>query len=194
MEEDIGFAAHVKSFFIDHQPPGRPPKLALSEQSTSNPGTSSFPAITNAAAALDAHPEVAAHHYHAADEDEEEEEEEDEEEEEEAESDSEAQTGQAASRQVAGKNHQVVVGAAGQSELMQLEMSEDIRLGSPDDVSNNLDSDFHMLTVNQAGNTFQADHQRRIDAFQAESSRSWPMMQQPLTLRNGHEAPPSGNN
>nr|KYP55566.1 Transcription factor TT8 [Cajanus cajan] len=32
-------------------------------------------------------------------------------------------------------------------ELMQLEMPEDIRVGSPNDGSNNLDSDFHLLAV-----------------------------------------------
>ncbi|PIN25844.1 hypothetical protein CDL12_01396 [Handroanthus impetiginosus] len=37
---------------------------------------------------------------------------------------------------------------------MQLDMSEDIRLGSPpDDGSNNLDSDFNLLAVSQSGNT-----------------------------------------
>ncbi|PKI60599.1 transcription factor BHLH42-like [Punica granatum] len=190
IQEDIGFTTHVKSFFIDHQPP-LPPKPALSEHSTSNPATSSdhprfnsppVPSIVYAAAAVD--PPVAAHQ--AADD-----EEEDEEEEDEAESDSEAETGQAASRQAVGQNPQAgVVGAAEQSELMQLEMSEDIRLGSPDDASNNLDSDFHMLTVNQAGNINQADHQRRIDSFRAESSRRWQMMQDPL--RSSLQGPPSG--
>lgn len=122
-----------------------------------------------------------------------EEDEEDEEEEEEAESDSEAEMDQVAGRQPGGQNTQGVVGTAEQSELMQLEMSEDIRLGSPDDGSNNLDSDFHMLTVNnQAGKINLADHQRRINEFRAESSRRWQVMQDPM--RSTLQTPPSGNN
>lgn len=71
----------------------------------------------------------------------------------------------------------VVPPVAEPSELMQLEMSEDIRLGSPDDGSNNLDSDFHLLAVSQGVN--QADDQRQpADPFRAESSRKWPMVVQ----------------
>lgn len=102
--------------------------------------------------------------------------------EEEQESDSEAETGRN-SLQDAAQNPQVVVPPVAEpSELMQLEMSEDIRLGSPDDGSNNLDSDFHLLAVSQGGNP--ADQQRRADSFKAESSRRWPMisgLQPPLS-------------
>lgn len=192
MPEDIGFTTRVKSFFVDHQPP-HPPKPALSEHSTSNPATSSdyprfqsppVPAIVYTTAAMD--PPAAAQQApgnEEEEEDEEEEEEEDEEEEEEAESDSEAETG--------ARNPQGAAAAAEQSELMQLEMSEDIRLGSPDDGSNNLDSDFHMLTVNNQAGLDPADHQRRVAEFRAESSRRWQMMQE--TPRNAIQSPPTGS-
>ncbi|OMP05030.1 hypothetical protein COLO4_09107 [Corchorus olitorius] len=89
-------------------------------------------------------------------------------------------------RQVPPQNAQAV--AAEPSELMQLEMSEDIRLGSPDDASNNLDSDFHMLTVSQTGNP--AEQQRRADSFRAESSRRWQMVQDPMSC--SFQPPSSG--
>ncbi|PPD72192.1 hypothetical protein GOBAR_DD30913 [Gossypium barbadense] len=63
------------------------------------------------------------------------------------------------------------------SELMQLDMSEDIKLGSPDDASNNLDSDFNMLAVSQSGNP--TDNQRRAELFRDESNRRWQMLQEP---------------
>ncbi|XP_031402895.1 transcription factor BHLH42-like isoform X2 [Punica granatum] len=199
VQEDVGFTTHVKSFFADHQPP-HPPKPALSEHSTSNPATSSGhprfnysppgSTIMYTAAAVD--PPVAAHQ---ADADDDEEDEEEEDEEDHAESDSEAETGRAAShQQVVGQHNPQagLVGAAEQSELMQLEMSEDIRLGSPDDGSNNLDSDFHMLTVNKAvGNIINpADHQRRVDSFRAESSRRWQMPEGPPRSSGLNVGPP----
>lgn len=177
---------------MDHQPPLPLSKPALSGHSTSNPSMSSehprfhsptVPAVVYSAAAVDPRPLEVAHQ--AVDE---------EEDEEEAGSDSEAETGLAASRRAVRQGLQGVVAAAEQSELMQLEMSEDIRLGSPEDGSNNLDSDLHMLTVNQnqAGNVNTADHQRRVDAFRAESCRRWQLLQDPLGSLP--EGPPSGIN
>ena len=59
------------------------------------------------------------------------------------------------------------------SELMQLEMSEGIRLGSPDDGSNNLDLDFPLINQESL-----MDHQSRADSFRMESARRWaPMLQ-----------------
>lgn len=78
--------------------------------------------------------------------------------------------------------------AAEPSELIQLEMSEGIRLGSPDDGSNNLDSDFHMLAVSQPGSS--VDHQRRADSYRAESARRWPMLQDPLCSSGLQQPPP----
>lgn len=56
--------------------------------------------------------------------------------------------------------------AAEASELMQIDMSEAIRLGSPDDGSNNMDTDFHLDGVSQAGNN-------TADSYKAETAISW---------------------
>lgn len=176
VQENLGFIQHIKSFFMDHHPP-HPPKPALSEHSTSNPAASSehsrfqsppLPAMYSAADHQQAN-------NNPAEEEEDDEEEDEEEEEEEADSDSEAETGRH-SRMAVAQNASglaTVPTAAEPSELMQLEMSEDIRLGSPDG-SNNLDSDFHMLAVSQSGNP--VDHQRRADSYKAESTRRWPSL------------------
>ena len=81
-----------------------------------------------------------------------------------------------------------MAGSAEPSELIQLEMSEGIRLGSPDDGSNNLDSDFHMLAVTQPGSS--VDHQRRADSYRAESARRWPMLPDPLSGGGALQQPP----
>ncbi|XVF32594.1 hypothetical protein REPUB_Repub17cG0095700 [Reevesia pubescens] len=183
VQEDLGLVQHVKTFFTDHShinPNPPPPKPALSEHSTSNPATSSnhtrfhSPPIPPMYAAAD--PPVNANK-EDDDEEEEDDDDDDDDEEEEPESDS-VETGRN-SGQVPAQNTQTVAAAAEPSELMQLEMSEDIRLGSPDDASNNLDSDFHMLAVSQSGNP--ADQQGRADSFKAESSRRWQMLQEPMS-------------
>jgi len=46
MEEDLNFIQHIKSFFIDEQPPTAKP--AVSEHSTSNPTSSSYPVLVTA--------------------------------------------------------------------------------------------------------------------------------------------------
>lgn len=177
MVEDIGLISHVKTFFVDHQPL-HPPRPALSEQSTSNPVASTqhhhYPPfqspLASAPAALYA-PEARLANQA---------EEEEEEEEEEVESDSEAEAGRATTlNQI---QNPVLVGgearraATKPNELMQLEMSEDIRLGSPEDGSNYLDSDFNMLRGNPAAINNSMDHQRRVGLRRAESSsRIWQM-------------------
>ncbi|XP_022771095.1 basic helix-loop-helix protein A-like [Durio zibethinus] len=188
VQEDLGLVQHVKTFFNDsHNPIPPPPKPALSEHSTSNPATSSdhtrfhSPSIPPTYAAAD--PPVNANQEDDDDEDDEEEEEDDGEE---PESDS-AETGRNI-REVPTQNTQAVAAAAEPSELMQMEMSEDIKLGSPDDASNNLDSDFHMLAVSQSGNP--AEQQRRADSFKAESSRRWQTLQEPIS--NSLQPPSSG--
>ena len=199
MPEDLAFVQHIQSFFSDHHNHNpHPPKPALSEHSTSNPASSSghtrfhSPPVPPVYSSAD--PPM------NAEEEEEEEEEEDEEEEDEGgESDSEAETGRNG-RAMAVQNahpHAIVavpVPTTDQpSELMQLEMSEDIRLGSPDDASNNLDSDFHMLAVTQSGNPI-ADHhhQRRADSYRGESAPRWPMLQEPTSSGIQIRPPSSG--
>ncbi|GMH27748.1 hypothetical protein Nepgr_029591 [Nepenthes gracilis] len=177
VQEDLSFVQHIKTFFVHHQLHHHhlpPPKPALSGHSTSNPA----PTTSSDHAAHFHSPPVPAI-YAAADpgdntdhvDIEEEDEEEEEEEEEEAESDSEAETGRN-SRPMSTQNPQnQALTSAGQgtaAELMQLEMSEDIRIGSPDDASNTLESDFHMMGVSQV---------RRAESLRAESTRRWQAMQ-----------------
>nr|QWW25995.1 bHLH1 [Actinidia chinensis] len=195
VQEDIGFIHQVKSFFIDHHPPP-PPKPALSEHSTSNLATSSVhprfhsPPLPLTYAPLD--PPLIANQIHMEEEQEQEQEEDDDDDdddddEEEAESDSEAHTGLNSEAQNPRVDH-VARAAAEPSELMQLEMSEDIRLGSPDDGSNNMDPDFQLMVASQGGNP--ADQQQRVDSFRAESTPRGPLLQDPLG--RSLQAPTSG--
>ncbi|XP_027365439.1 basic helix-loop-helix protein A-like isoform X2 [Abrus precatorius] len=165
VQEDLNFIQHVKSFFLDHHHP-LPPKPALSEHSTSNPTSSSDHIPTVMYTVADPPP---THTINQNDMDEDEEEEEDE-----AESASEDETG----GHIAGPATTPDT-AAEPSELMQLEMPEDIRVGSPNDGSNNLDSDFHLLAVSQTGNP----------SGQAESTRRWAPIQDPLQVQLPVSAP-----
>ncbi|KAL4355169.1 hypothetical protein GQ457_06G029370 [Hibiscus cannabinus] len=156
VQEDLELVQHVKTFFTDHNqiqnPSPPPPKPALSEHSTSNPASYTrlhSPVLPPMHAVLNPNLED--------DDDDDEEQENDEDDDEEPELDC------------------AEVAAGEPSELMQLEMSEDIRLGSPEDASNNLDIDFHMLAVSQGGN--QRDD--ALDSFRAESCWRSQMLQEP---------------
>ncbi|KAA8550881.1 hypothetical protein F0562_002565 [Nyssa sinensis] len=183
VQEDLGLIHHVKSCFIDNHHPHQP---ALSEHSTSNRAASlelarfHSPPVPVMYAPI--YPSTIANQI---DEEEEDEEEEEEEGEEKGETNSEAET-QHNSRRSEAQNKGVA--AAEPSELMQLEMSEDIRLGSPDDASNNLDSDFHLLAVSQAGDL--AYQQRRADSYRAESTHRRPLL--PDSFNDGIQPPASG--
>ncbi|KAK4731929.1 hypothetical protein R3W88_024917 [Solanum pinnatisectum] len=153
VQEDIGFIHHVKSFFNEQQQ-AQPPKPALSEHSTSDPSAFSEPHFyssnTPSSAGIcpaDQDGRIAG-----------EEENEDEDENDEAELDSDG----IAIQSEAGAANRT---AAEASELMQLDMSEAIRLGSPDDGSNNMDTDLYLDGISQAGNT--------ADSFKAETAISW---------------------
>ena len=103
----------------------------------------------------------------------------DDDEEEEAESDSEAHTGLNSESENPRVDH-AARAAAEPSELMQLEMSEDIRLGSPDDGSNHLDPDFQLMVASQGGVGNPVDHPPQVESFRAKSARRWPLLQDPL--------------
>ncbi|KAJ7972807.1 Basic helix-loop-helix transcription factor [Quillaja saponaria] len=185
VQEDIGFIQHIKTFFTDHNVHPLHSKPALSEHSTSNPTASSehSPAIPPVYTMADRHPPAPTSIADNPDNQEhdmveEEEEEEEEEDEEEAESDSEDEMDRNIGPSSAQNPSAIAVTTTAEpTELMQLEMSEDIRLGSPDDGSNNLDSDFHLQSM-----THQAEHhhQPRDDSFRDESTRMWQKMQDPL--------------
>ncbi|CAN4093419.1 unnamed protein product [Withania somnifera] len=174
VQEDIGFIHHIKSFFTEQQL--QPPMPALSEHSTSNPTIFSEPHFYSGNTLPSASIGMADQDDRITQEDEEDEEEEEEEEnhDDEAELDSDSiaiQSGVGVANPV----------AAEASELMQLDMSEVIRLGSPDDGSNNMDSDFHLVGVSQAENT--------ANSFKAETAISWANFQdlQPLPGVPSHD-------
>ncbi|XP_055813282.1 transcription factor BHLH42 isoform X2 [Solanum dulcamara] len=163
VQEDIGFIHHVKSFFTEPQQP-QPPKPALSEHSTSNSFTFSEPYFysgnipsSTGVGPVDQDDRIVGEEENGEEEDEDEDRDEDENDEVELDSDSIAiQRGVGAANPI----------AAEASELMQLDMSEAIRLGSPDDGSNNMDTDFHLDGVSLAGNN-------TADSFKAETAISW---------------------
>ncbi|KAK2999032.1 hypothetical protein RJ639_023087 [Escallonia herrerae] len=173
VQEDLGLIQQVQAIFVDGHQPLNPPKPALSQQSTSDPATSSrfhsptMPAMYARAAAVE--PPANANQM--------DEEEEEEEEEEEADSDSEAETDHNSRLAGVQPNPLGLATTAEPSELMQLDMSEDIRLGSPDDGSNNLDTDFHLLAVSQAVNNPSSG----AESCRAESTRRWPLLADPLS-------------
>ncbi|KAI3980056.1 hypothetical protein MKX01_042710 [Papaver californicum] len=168
VQEDLGLIQYVKGFFTDYR---HHPTPARSEHSTSNPtSTSSEQFNFNSTPGLLSAMYSAAHPTpHSSNLEKQNEEEEDEEEEEEDEDDDDEENGSESDSQVeTGRNSYaetpttvvmqdpihlcdpmiegVVTTTAERSELVQLEMSEDIRLGSPDDVSNNnLDPDMRMF-------------------------------------------------
>lgn len=187
MKEDLGFIEQVKSFFTGHPHHHQlhPPKPALSEHSTSNPATSSdHPSFHSPPVpAMYQVPDVPVNTNNP--------EEDEEEEDEDVESDSEIVTDRNNSQITPATNTQGIGAAAAEpSELMQLEMSEDIRLGSPDDGSNNMDSDLHMLGVGQSSNP--TNQRRQADSYRAESTRRWPLSRLESLLGSGIQQKPPG--
>nr|XP_010906882.1 basic helix-loop-helix protein A isoform X2 [Elaeis guineensis] len=178
VEEDIGLIQHAKSFFMDHQ--DIHPKPALSEYSTSNPTACTEQQLlqTQAIQQMSVDP-------HGSNQEEEEDDDDDADDDEDIDhndvdddgdevevgSGSEAETG----RYNAGISTQLIppslaadekaIPATEPSELMQLEMSEGIRLGSPDECSNDLDTELQVLAV--CHNSEQSNQQRRDDSYQA---------------------------
>uniref|UniRef100_A0A7N0T3X2 BHLH domain-containing protein n=1 Tax=Kalanchoe fedtschenkoi TaxID=63787 RepID=A0A7N0T3X2_KALFE len=167
IHEDLGLVRHVKTFFNDynqsqHTPP---PKPALSGHSTSNPTASSdhfhsqpLLAMYNAG--------MSSNNNHANSHNQNDEENENEEEEEEGPGlDSEAETARVSGR----------VGAE-VSEFMHMEMSDqDIRVGSPEDASNNLEPDVNLLSASRFKNN--KDDHFTSESYKIESARRWALMQ-----------------
>lgn len=163
----------MRSFFADHHP--LPPKPALSEHSTSNP-TSSTDHIATVMYTVADPPATGLTHLDM-DEDEEEEEDDDEDEDDEAESGSEDEN----------QHMMPDIAAAEPSELMQIEMPEEIRIGSPNDGSNNLDSNFHLLAVSRQGNP-----SMQVDSYRSESTRRWGPIEDPVGNSLRVQLPSSG--
>ncbi|KAK6164704.1 hypothetical protein DH2020_001568 [Rehmannia glutinosa] len=147
VQEDSGLIQRVKSFFIyDSQNPN-PPRPVLSEHSTSNPPASSEPRfnLSTATQPTSAPTYPPLYNSHVAY---------DQEEEVESDSDAEAQNTL--------------------TEPMQLDVCKDIGFGSPDDGSNNLNSDFHLLAVSRHGHSPE-DHHGDGGFARAESMEMWPL-------------------
>nr|BCU83576.1 basic helix-loop-helix transcription factor [Dianthus caryophyllus] len=176
VHEDLFIIHQVKSFFINHHlhdhhlntPPSMPPKPALSEHSTSNPTSSSRSHFhSSLGTTAPRHPPPPTNRVEDDDDYE------DKNCVDEVGSDSEAQTN---------------VTHAQPIELMQLEMPDDIRLGSPEDASNNLDLDFPPMTQRVAPSSHH--HHREGDSVKAtESTRMWPPVQQPSISSNSFPPP-----
>ncbi|XP_072998292.1 basic helix-loop-helix protein A isoform X2 [Typha latifolia] len=181
VEEDIRLVQHAKSFFMDHH--DIHPAPAISEHSTSKP------IVYNEAASFQLgvmHQKIASQNRSSQgggggeEEGEEEDGEDDDDEEDDDdrndECDNEVEAGSASeadtrryiariSRQLSSPNltrSQEATPNTEPSELMQIEMSEGTRLGSPDDCSNNLDAELQMLAVCQS-NSDQSNHERQDD-------------------------------
>ncbi|KAI3848111.1 hypothetical protein MKW92_025802 [Papaver armeniacum] len=184
VQEDLGLIQYVKGFFTDYR---HHPTPARSEHSTSNPASTSseqfnfnstpglLSAMYSAAHPIPHSSNLEKQNEDDEDDEEEEEEEEDDDEENGSESDSQAETGRnsyadAATTAVVMQDpihlcdpmiEGLVTTTAERSELVQHEMSEDIRIGSPDDVSNNnLDPDVRMFDIthgSEPGRKWSAD-------------------------------------
>uniref|UniRef100_A0A7N0SYA4 BHLH domain-containing protein n=1 Tax=Kalanchoe fedtschenkoi TaxID=63787 RepID=A0A7N0SYA4_KALFE len=168
IQEDLGLVRHVKTFFHDynrsqHAPP---PKPALSGHSTSNPATSSqcFHSPPPFAG-------MSSNNNHSNPGNNDEDEDEEEENEEPGGLDSEAGTGR-----VAGEV----------SELMQMEISDlDIRVRSPEDASNNLESDFNVLPASRIQKNKDDGH-FTTESYKIDSARRWALMQNQMRTGGVH--------
>ncbi|XP_068662561.1 transcription factor BHLH42-like isoform X2 [Aristolochia californica] len=192
VQEDLGLVKLAKSFFLDDSDQKQQPKPALSEQSTSNPslaGTSCLQSrpFPNMFTPLDL---PAGETDQVNEEKEEEEEEEEDEEDDEIDSDSEAEPRKYS---LVNPSHDDPIQLWGQishdlppsqpvaeaSELMLMDMSEEIRLGSPEEFSNNLDAEIRILDASNSGS--QADPQRLVDSYRIDSDRDWPLLQEKMS-------------
>lgn len=138
VKEDIGFVQYMKSFFIDQYQHPHPQKPALSEHSTSNPAASSEPQFHSRPAMLPILTPIPPGNTSQT--------EEEMEEESDAELDLDTKADYIDSHSRA-QNTDNVPQSGCAEQIMQLDMSEDIRVGSPDDGSNNMDSNFHLVEV-----------------------------------------------
>lgn len=176
---------------MDHCSQQHHPKPALSEQSTSNPASSPdqlryhLTPIPPMSSAVDPQVKEAEATHDEEDDDGEDEEEEEDELDSEAETERDSLTNGAPnpSHLHVPVTHGAVMAqaAAEPSELMQLDMSEDIRIGSPENCSNNVESELQQRPV---------DHQRHTESYQSESAQPWTLLQYEF----GADPLPSGNN
>lgn len=198
VQEDLGFVQHIKSIFAEHQQPYQPPKPALSEHSTSNPATASGPRFHSSTVPVPANYTTINTSQDNSDQIEEEDEEEDEEDADAdavADSDSDGETvpqSSAPSSGVQNPNSMPQIQTTEPSGLVQLDMSEDIRQGSPEDGSNNWDSDYHLLPHGPTKN--QEIQQNRPDLCSSQSTPRWHRIQDPSINHSLEPAPTTSEN
>ncbi|MQL76254.1 hypothetical protein Taro_008624 [Colocasia esculenta] len=179
VEEDPALVQHVRSFFTGHQnysihggAAAAVTKPALSEHSTSNPA----PRQVFRSPSLPAMPPASTDSFRYADDDDDDDVDEDDDGADSG-SDSEAAGGNRGGGEVA--RPCPVAAAAGMeaepSELMQMEMPEEIRLGSPDDCSNNLDVDLQMLSACRTAAAGHFEGQHRPGACSVPF-QAWPLL------------------
>lgn len=183
VEEDIGLVQHASSFFTDHQ--DIHPKPALSEHSTSNPTAHTEHQLGQTQATM----QYMNVDPHGSNQEEDEEEDDDDDDDDDNEEDidhndadddvDEVEAGSGSEGETRRCNVGIftqkippnltadgeAIPATEPSELMQLEMSDGIRLGSPDDCSNNLDTELQMIAV--CRNSDQSNQQQRDGSYQA---------------------------
>nr|ATL14539.1 TT8L [Freesia hybrid cultivar] len=171
VEEDIQLIQQAKSFFMGSH--NHHPKPALSEHSTSNSVAFTDQHLYHSQQVLPTIQPVSVNPHESNQENEDDEDGDDEDEDgddDENDDDDELEVGTDSdaemeiynagiSAQLSAPNlpTEVIVPQSEPSEVMQIEMSEGIRLGSPDDCSNNLDTELQMLIAGHASSG-QSDH------------------------------------
>ncbi|CAN6481990.1 unnamed protein product [Victoria cruziana] len=166
LEEDLGLVNHAKSFFVDESQSNP----VCSEHSTSKPATaperSQIPPPR-----IEYMPPVATDPSFPADDLQLSDAEEDTN----IDSESEAGDGSPIDIQLATTAAPTVEIVEPPSELMQLEMSEDIRIGSPEDCSNHLDSELQLLAVS---NPDTGDNRQKDSCFLPHAGHMWSLLQE----------------
>nr|AHY20033.1 bHLH protein [Tulipa fosteriana] len=173
VQEDLGLVQHAKSFFTDYI--DKQPKPALSEHSTSNPVTNVDQSFFYSQPFQPTSVNPQGSDQEEDDEDDEDDADEEDtddgsDDEQEAGTDSDKETGRYNARVSTPDIHSSLATAGAaipgteQSELMQIEMSDGIRLCPSDDCSNDLDSELQMLGMG-CNDSMQSD-QHQEDTYQ----------------------------
>ncbi|XP_020113578.1 basic helix-loop-helix protein A-like isoform X1 [Ananas comosus] len=169
VEEDTGLIKHAKSFFAEHHEIQSMP--ALSEQSTSNPAKYNEPPSFQVGVTMHrmhAEPTESDRQNDEDDDEEDDDHDDDDDEEDEIEGGSGSEVGTLKCSHMITPTLTRIEGAttpnAEHDELMQLGLSQNVRLGSPDDCSNNLNTQLQMVGVccNTSG---VSNHQREDETY-----------------------------
>nr|WHU52354.1 bHLH42-1 protein [Tulipa gesneriana] len=175
VEEDLGLIQHATSLFADYLE--NQPNPALSEHSTSNPMDYAQQSLFNTQPSATIEP-MYMHPHEPNQEENDGDDDDDTEEEDSDDNEDELEVGPDSEMQAVGYNAglpaqpihpslataDAEIPAIDSRELMQIEISEGIRLGSPDNYSNNLDLDLPMFAMDPSGSN---QSEQRDDPYQA---------------------------